>query len=74
MVVAQERYEPLDADGEAHVRHGRDGLPAVWLVVCGWESVFWDGGLQRPDGRERAWSWNAAIEGGGGANVCGCFE
>lgn len=29
MVVAQEGYQPLDADCEPYVRHGRDGLPAV---------------------------------------------
>ena len=38
----------------------------MWVGVC-------DGRLQRPDGRERAWSWNAAVEGGGGENVCGFF-
>ena len=30
-MVAQERYEALYANCEPYVRHGRDGLPAVWV-------------------------------------------
>lgn len=32
MVISQKRYQPLDAHGEAYIRHcGRKGLPAVWI-------------------------------------------
>ena len=42
MVIAQERYHPLDADRKPYVRHGRDGLPAVW------SRGMWFRLLQRP--------------------------
>jgi len=32
MVVAKEGYQALYANREAYVRHGRDGLPAVWMA------------------------------------------
>lgn len=48
MMVSKKGYQPLDADREAYIRHGRDGLPTVWSRLrysCGRDM------LQRPDGR-----------------------
>lgn len=42
MMVSEKGYQALDADREAHVRHG---LPALWTSGL---SVV----LQRPNGRE----------------------
>lgn len=33
MMISKKGYQPLDADRKAYVRHGRDGLPAVWSKV-----------------------------------------
>lgn len=40
MMVAQERYKPLDANSKPYVGHGRDGLPAVWVGMWVWIDSF----------------------------------
>ena len=32
MVIAQKWYQALYADCKPHIRHGRNGLPAVWMM------------------------------------------
>lgn len=32
-MISEKGYQPLDTDGKAYIRHGRDGLPAVWSRV-----------------------------------------
>ena len=41
MVITQEGDQALNADGKPYVRHGRDGLPAVWVLesTSRWDRV-----------------------------------
>ena len=47
MMVSQERYEALYAHCEPYVRHGRDGLPAVWVRML----LLFDGSDSQTAGR-----------------------
>lgn len=57
MMVSQEGYQPLNADGEPYVRHGRNGLPAVWMIDIGDGRACSSG----PVAVESVRVWNAAV-------------